>query len=806
MARSFPGPHQGLTSYFRLRRLECKTRAGIGTVLAAVLSAGVFGAAECVQADSLIIDSRADWQTWEFAAGTVHISEAGRVQPRFYRKDINACLDAHEFVWRDRQQREHVGGVRNVGSDPATAQHVIDGDMRTSWGPLRQDGPDSWWIEIDLARLVTATSVILRFDAEADPFEEFMVYASDGTPAFVSPSPAVADAPDYQLIGSQTRPNREYVIEYPLQDAYNPDLPHRSVRYVYLQMTAWRDPETNPRLSSLEVMALGDNIALGSLERGGNIRAYSAGGVAANLIDGDGTTFWESSRWSTFPEAHWWFHLHLGAQFWIDTIVLIAYPPSIMGQSVTPPVHHTIDVSDGIPQPGMAQGWAVKGPYEWTVVDQVSQNPPPGSDRPQYVLVSSFPPRRVGRIFYDSLTPQGVNPGRIRVREVQAYGEGYIPSATLRSPPLDLGQKASISVVDWTADTAPGTGVRIRTRTGEDIVEELRYYTVDGDEVADQRAYDRLPPFRRGEIRTVVRIGDEWSGWSRPYIQPGDRFLSPSPRRYLQLEVYLETTDPHAAASLDRISLTYSDPLAESLVGAIWPPHIEEAAVPQDFTLFILPSFEPDSRGFDEILISTPSLAELLSVSLDGVPVKPDSVYSVADSLWIRLPLVRHQIHPLIEVEFRCTVFLNGTAFDAVVGLSSAPEAHQRITAGQISTDIDSRQLYVELPVERELLEWSGPSRLVLNPDGSGLNDELVFDFNVLKLHAPRPIGVRLYTLQGSLVRHLQESGISGRYQIPWDGRDETGTLVPPGLYLAEVYADGVARKAVLNRMVRVIY
>ncbi|MFA6110782.1 MAG: discoidin domain-containing protein, partial [Candidatus Latescibacterota bacterium] len=330
-----------------------------------------------VAGGSLVVDAKADWAGWTYAAGTLELTEDGQVRPRFYRKNINACLDAAAFSWVDKQQRTHVGGVRNAGSDVAAAARIIDGDLSTSWGPQRADGPGTWWVEIDLGRMVTATSLILRFAEEADPFEEFKVYTSDGTPAFVSA--AVGDAPDYQTVASVTKPNQERILEYPLRDAYNSDVQHRSVRYVYLEMTAWRDPEANPRLAELEVMALGDNIVSGTLARGGDITAYSAGGIAAELIDGDGTSFWESSRWQTFPEAHWYFHVNLGARFWVDRIVLVCYPPGILGNDVTPPIHHRLEVSDGVPQPGMAEAWEAKGPYVWSTVDQVSQNPPPGT-------------------------------------------------------------------------------------------------------------------------------------------------------------------------------------------------------------------------------------------------------------------------------------------------------------------------------------------------------------------------------------------------------------------------------------------
>lgn len=762
-------------------------------------------------ADSLIFESRSDWESWSFPQGTVKVSQDGRISPRYYRKNINACLNASDFVWVDKNKNEQTGGVRNAGSNAGTAQRMIDGDMTTSWGPRRTDDPRNWFVEIDLGRLVTATKLILRFDQEADPFEEFSVYTSDGTPAFVSA--AVEDAPDYRTVARVIKPNREMVLEYPLRDTQNSDIHHRSVRYVYVELTAWRDPQTRPRLAELEVIALGDNVVLGSRERGGGVTAYSAGGVAGVLIDGDGVSFWDSSRRGTFPEAHWYFHVNLGARFWVDTILLVAYPPGILGDDVTPPVHHTIEVSDGTPQPGAAEAWEAKGPYLWTQVEHVTQNPPPGADRPLYVLDTHFEPRQVARIFYDHLTPPNTNAGQIRIREVQAFGEGYIPGATMQSDFIDLGRPSSMTSVFWGAETPPNTDVEIRTRTGDEIIEEVRYYTTDGAPVRDknnngtsQDEYEKLPPFLKGAIEELVKPGAGWSGWSRAYLNPGDRFLSPSPRRYLQIEATLRTTEPDAAPSLDRIELSYSDPLAASVVGEITPSAVEAPGVYERFTYYIRPTFERQSVGFDEILITTPSRAELREVRVGGQVVQTDSVRATADSLWLRLPLVRHQADPLVQVGFDCTVYLNGTPFDAFLRLSSQPQSIQSVPAGDATEAVDSEKTVVATPVEAKLLDWVAEPPAVFTPNGDGVNDELVFEFVVFKINAPRPIGVRIFALDGSLVREIQQTGTSREYKIGWDGRDEGGEMVVPGVYLAQVFAEGTDETSELNQFIAVAY
>lgn len=49
-----------------------------------------------------------------------------------------------------------------------------------------------------------------------------------------------------------------------------------------------------------------------------------------------------------------------------------------------------------------------------------------------------------------------------------------------------------------------------------------------------------------------------------------------------------------------------------------------------------------------------------------------------------------------------------------------------------------------------------------------------------------------IYDLQGRLVRQLAEQRdfASGIYEMGWDGRNEQGTLVPPGVYAMRLRLD----------------
>ena len=80
----------------------------------------------------------------------------------------------------------------------------------------------------------------------------------------------------------------------------------------------------------------------------------------------------------------------------------------------------------------------------------------------------------------------------------------------------------------------------------------------------------------------------------------------------------------------------------------------------------------------------------------------------------------------------------------------------------------------------------------LFTPNGDGINDEAVFEFTVVLAGGSNTAQVHVYDLNGRLVRRLQERRevSAGRYEIPWNGEDEAGNLVPPGIYAVRLGLD----------------
>jgi len=80
----------------------------------------------------------------------------------------------------------------------------------------------------------------------------------------------------------------------------------------------------------------------------------------------------------------------------------------------------------------------------------------------------------------------------------------------------------------------------------------------------------------------------------------------------------------------------------------------------------------------------------------------------------------------------------------------------------------------------------------VFTPNGDGVNDQASFHFKVIKVGDDSPVEVLIYDLSGRLVRRLVEQrGVStGTYGVGWDGRDELGAVVAPGVYVVRLRVD----------------
>ena len=189
--------------------------------------------------------------------------------------------------------------------------------------PTRETDPGEWFIEIDLGRAVSAKSVTLVFDAEAPPFELFDLLLSTGEPETDFIAAPIEGSLVYRVKG-RIKENSRHRVTYQIEQI--DEEPIQFIRFEPLLIAP------AARLAEVEVETIGDNIALGLLERGGgvdiNINLASNDsqplGKARALFDGDLYERWRAgtaSRGLTDILAH--MVLDLGAVYWVDQTRII---------------------------------------------------------------------------------------------------------------------------------------------------------------------------------------------------------------------------------------------------------------------------------------------------------------------------------------------------------------------------------------------------------------------------------------------------------------------------------------------------
>ena len=376
-----------------------------------------------------------------------------------------------------------------------------------------------------------------------------------------------------------------------------------------------------------------------------------------------------------------------------------------------------------------------------------------------------------------------------KVTEIQIYGVDFVPEGSYISPPLDFGDAAvkNFGRVRWWADVPAATELSLQFSTG------------DSPDTTDA----------------------SWSAWSREF-EASDIFVpSPEPRRYLRYRVNLRTEDLEVTPALDSLAIDFS---AETIAardarGSVVPnqapmgveiPFVYRAILElaegdavekirihlpsfptrvDSIQLFgediPVPQFPTGSRGIDV----GDRVLRIMPRSLNDLDILFEPPLSSVDGTEISFQVLVHSALYTDTHEFRAALF--------------SPNSENPQNIREDSVDGASWGVVVTDVVAKDLLNVRAHPR-VFTPNGDGVNDFTVIEFTLTKVAAPRRVDVEIFDLSGRRVRRLNaERLIGGRYVHPllnkeqarfvpgfWDGMDESGELVPPGIYLFTVKAN----------------
>ncbi len=373
---------------------------------------------------------------------------------------------------------------------------------------------------------------------------------------------------------------------------------------------------------------------------------------------------------------------------------------------------------------------------------------------------------------------------RSQIAEIQVLGKGVAPTAAYVSPPLDLGladQPKNFERFRWRGAVPEGTALGLQFRSSDD--------------------------------------GNEWSPWSAE-VAKGEAALSvPEPRTLLQYRVNFTTSFEDLAPRLDELVIEFTDEIPVSSARARVFPNRAVVGRDTTFNYALDLDFSAGNLGVKSLSIAMPSLAVVEEiVPPAGVEVAGTAV--LGDALEVRFVEPWRQAGTL-EVRFRARLLVN--QFEFATRLFS-PDATAALDAQEdTSPDPDSGAprswRVLAFDAEGSVLSAMRAQPPVFTPNGDGLNDDTVIEFTLSRVSLPQSLEVDILDLQGRLVRRLERVLLSGgQYLRPpaghdaaaspgfWDGRDSSGALVAPGLYLVRLRAKLDLGELAEIRTVSVVY
>ena len=427
------------------------------------------------------------------------------------------------------------------------------------------------------------------------------------------------------------------------------------------------------------------------------------------------------------------------------------------------------------------------------------------------------------------------------IAELELYGRGMVKNVTWESKVIDLGELVNVGQVHfgfsrWQKDgdsyiEAPDAevGARVDVKTGLDD-SPTAYYTYNRrsklvettqDQWANKLKQRVAPqhPAGVGWRGPIVQDVDQWSFWSAA-LESGD-----SPRlprgRYLVVRVRLETKSLWEFGRLDSLTVVTSPLLAERVLGEVAAvgdlnPVGDVAQVtagePTELIYEMQAEFSETAQpGFDAIRLNTSEDGDFLDLQIGDPPVgvEPDSVVMEGGGFAVYLPQrIDANGESRIRLRLSTSIYdaageVRGEVFDRV-----SDTLPQEVEPGDVSDEVSTNQLRV-VAVESSLGKLLSDVEVrprALTPQGDGVNDDARVEFTLFSVRSTQ-VEVEVFTLDGRRVKSVYSGPRdAGRHVATWDGSDDSGNTVSPGLYLMRVAVEADDGRHEQMRSVAVAY
>lgn len=412
-----------------------------------------------------------------------------------------------------------------------------------------------------------------------------------------------------------------------------------------------------------------------------------------------------------------------------------------------------------------------------------------------------------------------INAG-FEIDELEIYGTGFVPEASYESNPLALGDESVWGQIRWLeaiAGDPESSSVEVRVRSGSDDSPDVFYReirvggVITGLSTDDEQgnpltadSYERL--LRDGRAVIKQTDADNWGQWQ--LVDNGQALALPAPRRYIQFRVDFTNETLGSSRALAQLAFDFNSPPVDGLIAEV-EPDVAEISSSTEFTFVARVENSSGRGGFTRFAVETParvsSIKSVVVRDADGAEVARGAFGAVDDGT--ALPLrdgdisveeidAEHfslglprmvQDGATIEIVFDSKVFRYGTRFQGRAFADGA-ELPLLTEGGNATPALRTDGLLVRVSIGSQVAGPLTLSPAAFSPNGDGINDATQVEFIIQHLVTPSPVAVDVYDLSGRRVRRLADiTRSSGEYSMTWDGRDDEGTLVPPGLYIIAV-------------------
>ena len=368
------------------------------------------------------------------------------------------------------------------------------------------------------------------------------------------------------------------------------------------------------------------------------------------------------------------------------------------------------------------------------------------------------------------------------VAAVHAQGSGY----RLTADQLVINRAAHWCAWEFPVGTltidASGTvtpfALRRNTEATKDIVHFLRLHPPE--DLAREKAAEEI------ELADAIEAGSNARGVLNVFDGDLTTYWEPEPVAEFQPEVWLESGLVRLGGRRNLLSIEWdadTPPGTSVLVQTRTGNELSE----------VLHYFKKDGTEISEKEYNNPTLLDIFKGPIVAEEVEGDDwsgwsqPYEEPTGSTITSPSPREFL------KVRATMLSEDPDVSAALRASlqhsdRGEGTRQRVDPGNALDEVaGNTTTLVGDPTRGELLLDVEVRPAAFTPNGDGINDHAVFAFKVVRLDDDGPLEVAIYDLSGWLMRELaeQHSTTTGQYEIAWDGMDEQGMRVPPGVYCA---------------------